>query len=410
MRAIKGSQPSGHFVQLYKKIAMRQDVELADVIKRFGHNLSSQLKLNFLQINVLNRIASCRTAAMGGHKQQCDCCGDIRYSYNSCGDRHCPKCLAAKQAKWIEKLQSQTLPVKHYHIVFTLPHCLNSICLFNNQKFYNLMFSSMWSTLRSFGYSHYGVETGAVAVLHTWGQNLSLHPHIHCIVPAAGYTLDGKWKHLGKYQNFLFPVHQLSAAFKGKMLDSLKRSLKKDGVVENFNEMLQIAWKTKWVVYCEQSLAKVDHVIKYLGQYTHRVAITNNRILNISGSQVTFIAKDYRDKARKKPVTMQATEFLRRFCLHILPKRFVKIRRYGIYNHTTLCTLNSQNQNLDSVIANKTTKINNEVAADTLLRITGIDCRKCPKCKKGYLKTIAELPRIRSPGFLFPPNNYFINK
>lgn len=382
---------------------MRQDVELSDIVKQFGHNLSEQVKLNFLQINVLNRIASCRTAVMGGHKQECDCCGDISYSYNSCGDRHCPKCLAAKQAQWIEKLQSQTIPVKHYHIVFTLPHCLNSICLFNNQTYYNLMFRSMWSTLRSFGYSHYGVETGAVAILHTWGQNLSLHPHIHCIVPAAGYALDGKWKHIGKSDNFLFPVHQLSAAFKGRMLDSLKRSLKKDGYFENFNQTLQIAWKTNWVVHCEPSLAKVDHVIKYLGQYTHRVAITNDRILKISDSEVTFIAKDYRDNAQKKPVTLQATEFLRRFCLHILPKRFVKIRRYGIYNHTTRCKLIPKNLDLAPAVVTKTKKNSNETAADILLRITGIDCRKCPKCKTGYLKTIAELPRIRSPGFLPSP-------
>lgn len=171
---------------------MRPKFELADVVNTFGADLYAKGKLTPLQLKVLGKIADCRTRALGGHEEKCDSCGNIRYSYNSCGDRHCPKCQAAKQAFWIDDLVHSTLPVKHYHIVFTLPHQLNAVCLHNQRMYYDLLFAAVWNTLRSFWYSHFGVESGAVAVLHTWGQNLSLHPHFHCIVPAAGYSLDGQ--------------------------------------------------------------------------------------------------------------------------------------------------------------------------------------------------------------------------
>ena len=321
---------------------MRTRFELADAVNYFGDGLLAKTKLTPRQQKVLGKIATCRTAALGGHQEECDSCGAERYSYNSCGDRHCPKCQAAKQAFWIDDLVKSTLPIKHYHIVFTVPHYLNAVCLHNQRMYYKLLFSSVWNVLRSFGYSHFGVETGAVAVLHTWGQNLSLHPHVHCIVPAAGYTLDGNWKNIGNSGQYLYPVHQLSDAFKGKFLDSLKRALRKQNELSLFNHKVQKAYNTSWVVNCEPSLASADHVVKYLGQYTHRVAITNQRILNIADGKVTFIAKDYREKGAKKRITLEGVEFLRRFTMHILPTRFVKIRRYGIYNHTVKRNLELQ--------------------------------------------------------------------
>jgi hypothetical protein len=279
---------------------MRTKYELADIVKQFGSSVAAAGKLTPLQIKVLGKIAQCRTAALGGHEEVCENCGTLRYSYNSCGDRHCPKCQSVKQALWIDDLIHKTLAVKHYHIVFTAPHQLNSVCLHNARIYYDLLFSAVWSTLRSFGYSHYGVETGAVCILHTWGQNLSLHPHIHCIVPAAGFSLDGRWLNIGHSGNYLYPVHQLSSAFKGKFLDSLKRVLRKKNEFELFAGKVAEAYKTNWVVHCQPSLGSAKHVIQYLGQYTHRVAITNQRILNIAQGKVTFIAKDYRDHALKK--------------------------------------------------------------------------------------------------------------
>jgi hypothetical protein len=380
---------------------MRARFELADAINLFGSGLFAKTKLTPLQLRVLGKLSLCRTAALGGHEEVCGSCGTVRYSYNSCGDRHCPKCQAVKQAFWIEDLMLSTLPVKHFHIVFTVPHQLNVVCLHNQRLYYDLLFAAVSQTLRSFGYSHYGVETGAVAVLHSWGQNLSLHPHIHCLVPAAGYTLDGQWKNIGHSGQYLYPVHQLSDAFKGKFLGSLKRALRKQNELELFNAVVQQAYKTKWVVHCEPSLAGADHVVKYLGQYTHRVAITNQRILNIAGGEVTFIAKDYRDNDIKKPVTLDGIEFLRRFTLHILPRRFVKIRRFGIYNHTTKRNLDLQftlppKTDIDAIIREKEPP---ETRLKRIERLTGVNPCLCRVCKTGKMIVISVLPRIRSPAW-----------
>lgn len=381
---------------------MRPAHELADVVKAFGDELVSNSMLAPVQLKVLKKIAQCRTAALGGHEEKCDTCHSLRYSYNSCGDRHCPKCQAAKQAFWIDNLMQNTLPINHYHIVFTLPHQLNAVCLHNNRLYYDLIFSAVWNTLRAFGYSHFGVESGAVCVLHTWGQNLSLHPHVHCIVPAAGYALNGEWKNIGRSGKYLYPVHQLSNAFKARFLDSLKRSLYKQQALVGFNHLIQQAYATKWVVHCQPSLANADHVVKYLGQYTHRVAITNERIHNIANGKVTFIAKDYRDSAIKKSLTLNGVEFLRRFCLHILPKRFVKIRRYGIYNPTVKRNLKlkfvaEQKPDIDAIIKKQQAP---ETNSERFKRLTGIDFSICRVCKKGSMVIVKELPRIRSPDIL----------
>lgn len=375
---------------------MRTKYELAEVVSRFGKSLIEQHSLSPVQTKALFNILQCRTSALGGHEEVCDNCGSVRYSYNSCGDRNCPKCQAAKQIIWIEKLLEKTLPIKHFHIVFTVPHCLNKIILWNSKLYNQILFSAVWRTLHSFGYTHYGVESGAVAILHTWGQNLSLHPHIHCLVPAAGYSIQGKWKQIGQVGKYLYPVHQLSDTFRGKFLDSIKRELKKQNVLPNFNDFIQQAYSAKWVVHCEPSIAKSEHVVRYLGQYTHRVAISNNRILNISDSHVTFIAKDYNDRAIKKPVTLTGVEFLRRFCQHILPKGFVKIRYYGIYNHTTKKNLDLQFVPVTIKDIEKKSKPK-ETAQQIILRVTGFNVCQCPFCKKGTMHKIKELPRIRSP-------------
>jgi len=378
---------------------VRTAFELADVVRSFGSQLVEKAPLTPLQIKVLSKIANCRTGSLGGHEQACESCGTVRYSYNSCGDRHCPKCQAAKQAFWIEDLVQSTLPINHYHIVFTVPHLLNGICLHNNRMFYDLLFDAVWNTLHSFGYSHFGAETGAVCVLHTWGQNLSLHTHIHCIVPAAGYTIAGEWKNIGHSKMYLYPVQQLSEAFKAAFLDRIKRALRKRKELSLFNNVVQQAYKTKWVVHSEPSMANADHVVKYLGQYTHRVAITNQRIININNGKVTFIAKDYRDRAIKKPVSLDGMEFLRRFTMHILPRRFVKIRRYGIYNHTLKRNLKLQfvTPVIDAIIKQQKKP---ETTMERLKRLTGINPCLCPVCKEGRMLTIRELPRIRAPAWL----------
>lgn len=370
--------------------------ELADVVKRFGRQLINSGPLSPMQLKAFNNIVSCRTPQLGWNEYACDDCGAVRYQYNSCGDRHCPKCQSIKQALWVDKLINDTLPVKHYHIVFTVPHSLNDVCLWNDRLYYKLLFRSVWKTLHSFGYTHFGCETGAVTVLHSWGENLSLHPHIHCLVPAVGYSLKGEWKHIGKYANYLYPVHQLSKSFKGLFLDSLKRALKKAGKSKAFYSQIEKAYSTKWVVNCEPSMADAGHVIKYLGQYTHRVAISNHRIIEITDTHVTFMARKYRKNGRLEPVKLKGKEFLRRFCQHIMAKGFVRIRRYGIYHHTT-----KRNQDLEFFTkAQQTTRVLEEkleTKQEKVKRLTGIDPTQCPCCKTGTLVLIKQQPRIRSP-------------
>lgn len=372
--------------------------DLAMAVRRFGKQLTERYALSPQQVKALNNILHCRTVSLGGHAETCDQCGTTRYSYNSCRDRHCPKCQSSKQAIWVDELMKATLPVKHYHVIFTVPHSLNPICLWNDRMYYNLLFSAVWRTLHSFGYTHFGSETGAVAVLHSWGQNLSLHPHIHCIVPAAGYSLKGQWKPIGTSDKYLYTVQQLSHTFKGKFLDSLQRKLRKLDMPHAFEADIQKACNTPWVVHSEPSLAGAENVIRYLGMYTHRVAISDPRILKITETHVTFVAKDYRDKARNKPVTLHGVEFLRRFCMHILPKRFVKIRRYGIYNATMVRNLDLQfvpekKPDIEQLAHPK----EKETSAERVKRLTGFDIGQCPACKKGRMKVIRKMPRIRSP-------------
>ncbi len=374
---------------------MRTAFEIADVISRFGRDYITHCNPNTYILRTLDALSKCRTSALGGHKERCDCCGKERISYNSCRNRHCPKCQAGKQAIWGEERMMQAIPVKHYHVVFTLPDVLNDICQLDSRSFYSAMFQSVWDTLRTFGYSHYGVESGAICVLHTWGQNLSLHPHIHCIVPATGLSLKSTFKTIGKKGKYLYPQKMLSATFKGKMMQSIKARLRLKGMLTQHQPTINAAYQKQWVVDCEPSFASPEHVVKYLAQYTHRIAISNQRLLNVNEQGVTFLHKDYRDGARKKPITLSGVEFLRRFAMHILPHRFVKIRYYGIYGtrYKALIKQQSPKKMVSSIV---------ETTQQRLLRLTGFDVYQCPFCKVGHMTNTEMLPRIRAPSVLFP--------
>lgn len=370
--------------------------ELPDIIGRFGKHFVQRYNPNAYILRTLNDISACRTSSLGGHTLECDCCGSVHISYNSCRNRHCLKCQGSKQALWVDELIFSTLPVKHYHIVFTVPHVLNDICLLNSAWFYNLLFSCAWDTIRTAGYAHFGVEPGAVCVLHTWGQNLCLHPHLHCIVPAAGLSLAGNWKHVAPSGKYLFPVARLSTDFRAHFLKKLKNWLSKQNLTDKYKHLVDKAWGKPWGVNCEPSLASPEHVIRYLGNYTLRVAITNNRIVNVSDQDVTFLHKDYVNNARIKPITLNGVEFLRRFCLHILPKKFVKIRRYGVYS--------SRYKAISKKLKPKTADTlirDSESYQQRLIRVIGYDFTICPVCRAGKLIIRSELPEIRSPTNLF---------
>ena len=374
----------------------RTHFELATVIKRYGAAFVAQCNPNVFQLNVLNSLQLCRTAPLGGHKDKCDntSCGHEHYSYNSCGNRHCPKCQLTKQMLWAEDRMRDSLNVKHFHVVFTVPDELNPVCLAHSTYFYESLFASAKETLAAFGYSHYGVETGAICVLHTWGQNLSLHPHLHCIVPAVGLTPQGQPKAIGNQGKYLYPVRQLSVVFRSKLLEALKRNLKKKGRLAEFQSVIERSYAKPWVVYSEASLGNARQVINYLGKYTHRVAITNMRIKNIDDCGVTFSYKDYADKANQKLMTLTGVEFLRGFCMHILPKRFVKIRYFGILTSAYREQVGSLKTKPDIFQLTETRE-------QRIKRLTGFDNCKCPKCKTGTMQAIQTLPPIRSPVDVF---------
>ena len=378
----------------------RSDVEIACVIKRYGADYRMQHHPNNYQLTVLNALQQCRTAELGGHKDQCDndSCAHERYSYNSCGNRHCPKCQLARQMLWAEDRMRDSLNVKHFHIVFTVPDELNPICMTDSLFFYESIFTCVKETLWAFGYSHYGVETGAICVLHTWGQNLSLHPHIHCIVPAVGITPRGQLKEIGNQGKYLYPVRQLSVAFRGKLLERLKRNLKKKNRLPEFQPIINLCYAKPWVIHSQPSLGNARQVVNYLGQYTHRVAVSNTRIKNMDQKGVTFSYKDYRDNANVKLMTLTGVEFLRRFALHILPRGFVKIRYFGILT-------SAYRQQVESLKTKPDIFQLTETKPERIARLTGHHPCKCSKCKTGTMIPVEIIPRIRSPDNVFYPRS-----
>ena len=369
----------------------RPKFEVAHIVDQFWDAFVKKHNPNSYTLRILYALRVCRTSLLGGHKDKCDNCSKIRISYNSCRNRHCPKCQAAKQAIWVEDTSERIIDTKYFHVVFTLPHDLNEICLLDSNLFYSELFASAWNTLQTFGYTHYGVESGALAMLHTWDQKLGLHPHIHCLVPSAGLTLDGKFKRITKKCKYLHNVKMMSKAFRDNMLKRLKKQLQKKDRLSTYQPIIDKVWAKNWNVFCESSFSDAEHVIKYLGQYTHRVAISNQRILSIDNDSVRFVYKDSNDNRKDKPITLTGVEFLRRFCMHILPRGFVKIRYYGIMSsryakRTLLLCKRTSNRPKEK-----------EGIGDRLKRITGFDMLLCPFCKNGRMHTIETIPRIRSP-------------
>ena len=309
--------------------------EVADVLNKLGSKLED-LGLNSWQLRTLSALKKCRTSALGGHIDACDECGNISISYNSCRNRHCPKCQGRKREKWIENRENELLPVPYFHVVFTIPDTLNSLVLQQPKMLYDILFESAWETLQTFG-KNKNLQMGMIAVLHTWGQNLSLHPHLHCIVPGGGVDENGAWKNIKNDGKFLFPVKALSNVFRAKFCEKLKANLK-DKFNENqeneYEKIRQSLWEKPWVVYAKKPFGSPKSVVEYLGRYTHKIAISNGRIRGIDDKTVTFDYKDYRQKGIKKQMVLSHEEFIRRFAMHILPKRFVKIRHYGFLSST----------------------------------------------------------------------------
>ena len=384
-------------------MAARPCNEIADIIRLFGADFVAQCQPNSYQVRTLDALQQCRTPTLGGHKDKCDndSCTHERFSYNSCGNRHCPKCQISKQMIWAEDRMRDALNVKYFHVVFTVPDTLHAICQLDSKAFYSAQFACAWDTLRTFGYTKYGVETGAIILLHTWGKQLSLHPHLHCLVPAVGLSLQGKLKPIAEKGNYLYPVQQLSATFRGKLLQKLKQQLKKnDRLTPKNQQSIDECYAKDWVVNCEAPLGNANQIVGYLAQYTHRVAISNAHILDIDQTGVTFLYKDSQDNSKMKPTQLSGVEFLRRFCQHILPKGFVKIRHYGILGSRYKKEVQPLKDNSKPDLTKPV-----ETKQERMVRLTGFDSCQCPKCKTGTMQTVEKLPKIRSPVNVLYPNN-----
>jgi len=326
----------------------RPAVEVADLLRAQGERFYNQSPwLSYQQLSVLRAITRCRTAALGGHIDTCPGCGyEGGISYNSCRNRHCPKCQAQARERWLAAREKELLPVPYFHVVFTLPHELNTLCLRNARVLYDLLFSASAAAMLEVAANpkRLGARIGFISILHTWGQNLLLHPHIHCMVPGGGFSPDYKgWIH-PKYSFFL-PVDVLSIVFRAKFTDGLKKLYRRGKLIfagttaelrhqKRFAAFVDSLFRQKWVVYAKPAFGGPNQVLRYLGRYTHRVAISNHRLLTFDGQDVTFRWKDYAHGNKQRKMTLSSCEFLRRFTLHILPRGFVRIRQFGFLTNT----------------------------------------------------------------------------
>ncbi len=365
------------------------------------------------QERVLNNIAACRTAALGAHVDECDSgCGFARISYNSCRDRHCPKCQGLERAAWLSRRLERLLPVSYFHVVFTIPHEINPLALRNKAVVYKILFEAASKTLLELARDpkRLGADIGVTAVLHTWGQNLLLHPHLHCVVTGGGLSPDGSRWVAGRARYFL-PVKVLGKLFRGKFLALLERAWK-NGDLELAGSTAELAdpfawarlrdqvYRKHWVVYAKPPFGGAEQVFRYLGRYTHRVAISNHRIVNIADGRVAFTVKDYKKGAQKKTMTLDAVEFLRRFLLHVLPKRFVRIRHYGLCASRNVNTkLATAGRFLEPDSAAESPQLPDPSADspswwERFRDHTGIDLMACPSCGGRLIRRLARADEL----------------
>lgn len=383
----------------------KNSAELSDIFNLYGDSYIKQHKLSLVQYKAVNAIRNCRTAALGGNVQRCPCCGAEIISYNSCRNRYCPKCQALAKAKWLEARQAELLPVEYFHVVFTIPHELNFIVGYNQGLIYNILFKSAWATIKTLGLDkkRLGGIMSMLAALHTWGQNLLQHVHLHCIIP-GGALADKKW--VSCKPGFLFPVKVMSKIFRGTFVSLLRQAyqnneLKMQGVIADlanpkiFTNLLDQLMEKDWCVYSKKPFNGAKGAVDYLAKYVYKTAISNNRILSCDDGKVSFNWRDYSDHNKIKTMAVTADEFIRRFLAHILPDGFIRLRSFGFLANSCKAKnipqiLSLLNQKAESIPARK-----KESADELMLRLTGVDINLCPKCKIGRLQTIKTIPNFK---------------
>ena len=383
----------------------KEQVELADIFRRYADEYRQSHAVSYEQLKVMHHIEICRSAELGGHLEQCDQCGFERNAYNSCRDRHCPKCQTLTKEQWLNDRKAELLPCGYFHLVFTLPHDLNPIILSNKKTAFNILFAAVNQTLQAFAKDpQWRLEgrLGFISVLHTWSQTLIDHFHLHCLIPAGAlsFTKD-RW--IPASDNYLFKITSLALEFRKRYLKLLSGAYLKDQLVftkktaaleskQNFQQLTNSVSKKKWIAYAKRPFAGPQQVLEYLGRYTHRVAISNNRIICIDNGKVTFTYKDRQKEDEIKKMTLDADEFIRRFLLHVLPKGLIKIRYFGFLAHTNKKKDIPLIRKLIDPDATLPEKINESIS-EMMLRLTGIDISCCPKCKKGKMIRIRKLPK-----------------
>jgi hypothetical protein len=386
---------------------MQPEIEVADVFRRHGDAYRQRHAdgLGRAQLRVMRAIELCRTAALGGHTEQCDACSHIRISYNSCRNRHCAKCQALARAAWLEARRADLLPVPYFHVVFTIPEPVAALALQNKRVVYDILFRSTAATLRTIAADprHLGAEIGFVALLHTWGQTLQFHPHLHCIVPGGGLAPDSeRW--VTCRPGFFLPVRVLSSLFRRLFLEALDQAFRAGELVfrgtlaelddaDRFAGLLRAARGIDWVVYAKPPFGGPEHVLEYLGRYTHRVAIANSRLTGIGDDTVSFRWKDYRHHDRQKIMTLDAGEFIRRFLLHVLPEGFQRIRHYGLLgNRGRESKLARCRQLLDAPPPPPPVLAALSDPHDRYEALTGRSLRACPACAVGTMRCTGIIP------------------
>jgi hypothetical protein len=374
--------------------------EVADVFRRHGpdYRRTHADSLSRGQRRTMSAIERCRSAALGGHLERCDSCGHERIAYNSCRNRHCPKCQSLARAQWLEHRRTELLPVQYFHVVFTVPQPIAAVAFQNKKVVYGILFRAASETLRTIGADpkHLGAEIGFIAVLHTWGQNLLHHPHLHCLVPGGGLAPDGgRW--IPCRPDFFLPVRVLSRLFRRLFLQYLQAafdagqlqffsSLESVNGANAFGDYLRPLRHTEWVVYAKRPFAGAEQVLDYLARYTHRVAISNNRLLNIKDGKVTFRWKDYRHHDQPKTMTLDASEFIRRFLLHVLPDGFMRIRHYGFLgNRHRRVKIARCRELLGVAPVIPTNPIPHTDYRDQYQELTGKSLNDCPACGRGRM-------------------------
>jgi hypothetical protein len=368
--------------------------ELKDIFQDYGQAYQETHPLPSYHRKTMTDIATCRSAVLGGHIDQCDSCGHINISYNSCRNRHCPKCQNLKREKWLADREQELLNVGYFHVVFTIPEQLNLLVRFNQKCLYGLLFQAASETLLELAADpkYLGAQIGFIALLHTWGQNLMDHPHIHCIVPGGGISFNGlRW--ISSRKKFFIPIKVLAKKFRGKFLAFLQEAFGNDelkfgglieslGVDTNFDQLISQLFQMNWVVYSKPPFKSPAFVLRYLGRYIHRVAISNHRVISIQNDQVTFKWRDYKDKNREKLMTVSVFEFIRRFLLHVLPLRFVKIRYFGFLSNRTRRTKIKLCQKFLNMEIQWVRPLSN---LELITKLLGFDPSICTCCGKGKM-------------------------